>query len=445
MDVAGLYKRLEGHGLPPHASTWVIKALHPAWATVSGGIPDLESVKAMRSQYEVVETISTPTPGTDWDCAIWKPPGDGTAFIAARGPLNSNFLLNTGFTDLIVGATQAMVDVGTMPLNDYAGVGTGTSLTNRLVTARPQGFRKQYSSLTVHLVASAFNNQGTVYSSQLNRKPWGRLIVTPTSGVTTMLSAAVIDMPPDESILALSDPGMVTAEAKHGTYVPLRLNGPTQPFVNPLMTASAPALTAVGSLLCPEWGFATLQTLPVLTRTAADTGYIQIWEGSGRGALALTNPNCTTDTGLDNVANAMVIFRGLSATASLTIKSIDGIEYLPHLDSPSKQYAAPAAAPCLKALELYYMLSKELAYAYPASYNSIGLLLSTIAKAASYLWPKVLPLIPTLASALVPAIASRPARSPSVRSTRSDSLAKPKPKVSFPQKKTRARRALPKS
>jgi hypothetical protein len=373
----------------------------------------------MRSQYEVVLSAGSPD-GNDWDCAIWKPSGDGVAWMQKRGPLNSDF--TSSFTTAYAIPMQPTVQAGAIggTFISIEAVPVSIGFESRIPTSRCASFRKAASSLTVHLAASALNNQGTVYASQLAHRCVGEYdeIQTSTNNVATKI--ATFDVIPQERTLALLDQAMYTSEARHGVYMPLRLSGPTQPFVQAQMVGHSIYTRSTTGVpyYCID------PTSPVaytarLSRAFTINGYQNNWDGgSGRAGGLLVDPQSTVDTGYDNVAHAMVIFRGLSKDATLTIKSVDVMEAIPRFDAPSLQYAQLSPASCPRALELYHTISTEMRYAYPASFNSLGTILNALARVASNLWPFVKPAIPVLAQHYL-------SGSPSVLSLTAKSAAEP--------------------
>jgi len=431
MDVHLAAARLRGQGLTPAGLSWVLKALHPAGDEPACGIPDEINAKSMRSQYETLTTVSTPTAGTDWDLAVFKSPGDGAAFIYQSGPLGTNFYETIG------GPGVSPTQIGVTPIQPTINLSGGYAMTTveavpvvinclpRYPASRPAAFRKAASSITCYLVASALNNQGTVYASQLSHRHVGtfrRRIVDFANVITDM---ECFDVPPQEAVLALMDTGFYTSEARNGVYMPLRLSGPTQPYVNAKVLGSdtvrnsavpAAPLVVFDAVTVPVPSFACLMR----TETSVGEAYASTWV-SNRVGTDITNTLATIDSGMDNLACGMVIFRGLSKDASVTIKTIDVLEVIPRLDTPALQFSQPAVAPCLKALELYYALSHELRFVYPASYNSFGTLLSTIGRVASTLWPYVSPLVAGgakfIAERLAPPAAAAPALKPAIRAS----------------------------
>jgi len=93
MQLQQAREKLARHGLSEEARNWVIKALDPACALESSGIPDASNCNVMRPEFTVTTTISPPSgfAAAAWDCMLVFPPGNVVAAQYVIGPAGTNF------------------------------------------------------------------------------------------------------------------------------------------------------------------------------------------------------------------------------------------------------------------------------------------------------------------------------------------------------------------
>jgi hypothetical protein len=436
-------RQLMAKGIVGSAADWLQKALHPAGSSpVAVCIPDHSRVPSVCMDFRPTVVVGPPfglASDDLWDCLVWCPPGDGTAAVVVTGVANTNF--NTARPENVtvsVLSTQSGTTIGefaTAPVyrSDPAlpgGFTSGSFVANSL----PMEFRTSYRSITASLTASSLNNQGTVYSTQFARRftPDGALTADPGGSVQYIVAQSVTSVPFDENTLNLLSPSAETRPAKEGVYMPLRLAGPSQPFItrtsfydksmsllaritgdpetygfglyDPL---SVRLNTADGT---PEFSY---PFLPLLPMTTIDSGrenddvapFYPPWQGgpvpgtpygvSGYMTKFIgDNGAGCWDLGYDNCSQGIIIFRGLSQQATITLQAYVGLEMIPCQDSPVRSFVRSPGVPDLRALQVYYEIANSMAVSYPARYNSMGLLLPFLVEAAR----TVLPHIPTIVS-----------------------------------------------
>jgi len=265
------------------------------------------------------------------------------------------------------------------------------------------------------MTASALSDQGTLYVSTFDRpvtnKSYARWPVN-LAGLPTTYQFNQFVFPFDENRLMLTDPRTVVTPAKDGAYVPIRLCGPSQPFVsanaekygsvifqNPII--ANPNLFSYGAgPLFPDTAFPS----PMCGRypfNLADTSSFGGLLGSPgwQGNIPVNSQWCI-DSGYDNVNHVVMIFRGLANSASITFKLVSGLEVIPRLDSPVLQFTQKPVRFSPNALSFYQAVAEEMRTVYPSSFNSFGTILSAIGSAASRIWP----VVRGIGSALVPVL-----------------------------------------
>jgi hypothetical protein len=345
--------------------------------------------------------ISTP-PGLltpTWDLAIWRFPGDvcpvkwvsGNAGLSTLGPG-----LATGKCSLET-YTAPNPDgwyVSVAPVYSYPAAADVTILNPVKGYA---SWRTIFASVTAYLTASALNDQGTVFSTVLSRpaRPSAFGLITATA-ITTPPTAGYVpvnetsfSLPLNEEDATLLDPKIYTAPARDGAYAVHSLCGPTQPYVrrpNAGMTVAytgTPPFLGFVSETGPYPNLAGDGQYLANVSTMPQKPYLPTWFGSGQ-------PDGTwLDTAVDNTSCGLMIFRGLAPGASVTLRVIQAMELIATSSGAVRPFVRPPPAPDPKAIEAYYAVRVDLAHSYPAEWNSLGLLLSALAGAASRLWPVV--------------------------------------------------------
>jgi len=418
---------------------WLKKCLHPAGEYVANGVPDLNAEYVVRPEYRVQSVLTGPSTAMQYDLLLWMPPGDANAFYWAAAPSPANFQAAgappvgaTGGVVPLLGMTRVSGPAGQAWFSVATGVvSTFSQMTN---SQQPLGFRTMYRSITAYLTASAIADQGTVFATQLSsRHTVGPRCVDGSLGDGTyagITDYAVFNHPWREDLLVQLTPDPYVAAARAGVYVPSRLEGPAQPFaVGDRFDQYAVGTTpAVNTRFIESFGSSLAgTTFPQRPINTAGTYFGQVlgpgsntnwsfwpntlWLGpqapGGFGATSL-------DSAFDNVTTSIVIFRNLTGPgtatggASVTVKVLVGLEVIPTPDSPNITFIRPPMMPSSATMLAYYALVCDLEDAYPASYNSLGTLISEVAGVAKRVWPA----IRTGLDVLFPMPASSPAQVP---------------------------------
>lgn len=410
--LAEIHKRLEGIGMPPTARDWLIKALHPAATHECPGIPDPFEGQIITPDYRDTVVIG-PEPGVtgNWDLLVVQLPGDVTGFGYATGPSGTNFYgVTPAGPNVGIGSTVNQPVVAAGEFNSIEGSATGPALgTIKLnqVAAGAWEWRRRYSGITAYMTASALNDQGTVFASSFATKfvrggPMEGLLQggLPAVGVTHAWN-----VPLDETSLQLVSPKPYVAPARHGVYVPARFMDydmnqvemvKTSDVVNPSGTSTPVAKYGfLNGDAAPAFGART--GVPCTTQPLLMNGdFTRAWPSAAFNINTVGPPGdqtSQTDSGHSGMTATVIIFRGLANAARITVRSYYGLEMVPTIFSNLRQFCKPAPAYSEVALRTYAAVAHEMAYAYPASYNSFGDILSVIHSVASSLYPPLRSLI----------------------------------------------------
>jgi hypothetical protein len=436
-------RRLSAFGVSGAGRDWVIKALDPANGGPCPGIPDTAGVDVVRPEYRVESQIQGPPGSSQWDLFMWMPPGDVNAVAWAAGPSPADFTtLIQGTGAPLMGWTygsillQPTIDLpatfGTLRISASNGVQIGAAAASRVPSSRAHSFRHMYKSLTCELSAPDVNNQGQLFVGQVSSR-----VVSSSYDVTGVLSTAFSTAPPSlwsindyfrcpltESDLTLCCPNAYVGKAKDGFYMPLRQGGPVIDFADvnvkwPLVTQATAAIsivTDVGDEACQlphvpqitNWDNCTPPgtTSPYAVNTAM-VQYSTVSTAPFYG-IVLNTPG--TDTGYDHTNLGVAIWRGLggpgsgggSFGATVLVKVLVGLEFIPRPSSIDRIFAKPAAQYDPRAIEAYFAIAMQLQAAYPASYNSFGDILGAIASVAGKVLPilKAIPVVGPIAGAV---------------------------------------------
>lgn len=418
-----LERRLEGHGITPEGTRWVLKALHPASSLDYEAIPDATYYKTVRAEYRAQTVIGAPASET-WDLYVLRFPGDSTPIYAAAVPASDGPLPPGSYSSWVPLTVNPLSVVTTVnnslddadytfsAMTTYTGIlDTGVGNVGKLAFPAPIGdyesFRHSYASITGYLTSSALNDQGTVYAAQ-NAPDMIDADMCTTASVDSVPNSIIAQrrffttIPYNETDMAAKNPRYYVNQARNGFYMPLRLNGPTQPFSRMTMRSTfqggVPEGGSVGGLdrvVIDQAGSYGVGSLPVgLNCTMADAQDAATLNTDSNSVPNLV-ANQTTSFNLmtDNTSCAMIIFRGLDPNATVTLKYIAGMEFDVDTDSPMRQFAKVPPKYDPKALEAYYAVVHELKDVYPSSWNSLGTIAAAIAAVAQRLWPVARPYV----------------------------------------------------
>lgn len=415
---AEIARRLESVGVEREAMDWLIKCLHPSSVVDSPGMPDESYANVVRPEYRDQLIIGSPVGLTapTWDLLVWRQPGDMCPLVWFSGNAGTNFTTTGGGAPLSSG-TLTLQPLSWQTDYEYPTVVAPTTLVPYAIAQASQltySWRTQYASLTAYLTASSLNDQGTIFAGQfpspvqLTGPDSNPTIVNPATNNLALYNRYATSVPFDENSMMLLDPKAYTAPARDGCYQPLRLTGPTQPYVTGSVSLGATFADRQSGafLVVSDYNNRiNLPTLPGLLYNycggSGATNYSTVIAFGANNAVNQLN------TAYDNTHHGVMLFRGLSPAASVTLKLYTGHEIVPRFDSSSRQFTKPPVRSSPAALAAYYAICHEMGTSFPASYNSLGTLLSTVAGVVSRLWPvvsKVVPFVRPLVSSVIGAI-----------------------------------------
>jgi len=413
--------------LRDEAINWMGKAFHPPGDHCPAPIPDRTVASSLFPEYRETAVISKPAlvEQSTWDVLIIKPPGNCRGAYWLAGPPGSDFN-DPAVVDAIIGTGIAgfgYVDIQTVEPTDPTSV-SGISLVNPVVpatdvdvltlypTARPMCWRKAASSLTCYLNAAAVADQGTVYATQVSReyKPMECRLAAGSvygSGSDTgypLYRACPVNLPVAEADMMAVDPKVYMAPARAGVYLPLKPFGDMEwqyplhpmglPFlprgttdiffpVSPASAGIASAMECTTHALGKTLDPATNQWTPVF------------WFGfPDRDSVG------PADSSFDEWNTGVVLFRGLDAAATVTLRVVDVIQQMPASSSIYRPFVKPPPLFEPRALELYFRTAEATPNAYPANYNSWGKIWDVVKKVAREVWPVAEVVAPAVVGAL---------------------------------------------
>jgi len=412
-----LENKLKSFTLSAPAAHWVTKALHPVWGAPSQ-IPDSVQVDTVIPEYKNTLVISCPVSINtgNWDLFILLPPSDTQAALYAIGPAGTNFntaAYNPGGSTGVVtsGVLQNTSLAASASFNAWSmvGVGTGTLAVGgrglfqgAYSTEAPSAWRTTARSATLYASGSDLYNQGTIYAGQYARKvrPSSQGAWVQPYGIFSngwAYNVDYVDLPMDESVMALLTPNMYTSPARDGVYTVHRLTGPAQDF------ATARAL---GPFDDPGM---TSQWFPAFGRNSDDGSVAHqfsltfgpsnqpspLFAGD---PLTVNRQQQIGSTGWDDHCSwGVIICRGLHPLMSMTLKTICDLELVPTDQSPNRQFVLPSCKYEPTAMAAYYAIASEAPTCMAAKHNLFGTLIPILSSIAS----KVLPFLAPMASQLI--------------------------------------------
>jgi hypothetical protein len=400
-----LESKLRALTLSPSAAHWVAKALHPvAGATVQ--MPDAVQVSTLVPEYKTNTVIGAPPglgAGLNWDCCIILPPSDRVAAYISSGASGIDFRNTVGLqsqTIVHTGRSQTTSGLITGPIvTNATGVWGGlVSLEQAQSTEDPAVWRTVNRSGTVYATGSDLYNQGTVYAAQYARpvfpQPLG-VAVNPGAGNFVAYNVDHVELPLNEVDMAVMTPNLYTAPARDGVYTVHRLTGPAQEFV-PKRSSNA-----------YEWpgGTQTVLNTTRPTRYASDTlTLIRFLQNFGQVVSPIIPENLEGSSGFDGRTSwGVIIVRGMHPQMSLTLKTVCGLEIVPGVTAPSRQFVKPPCKFEPTAIAAYYAIASEVSDCMAAKHNFLGTLLPILSQVAS----RVLPFLAPMAGDLLRGVAGR--------------------------------------
>jgi hypothetical protein len=106
------------------------------------------------------------------------------------------------------------------------------------------------------------------------------------------------------------------------------------------------------------------------------------------------------DTGYDNMATGVTIFRGLPRNASLSVRVAIGLEMLVAPESPIRSFVSQPTLSDPRAIGVLYQVAESMRLAYPARFNATAALVPLLAKAVKHIAPYFAPALASGSQAL---------------------------------------------
>lgn len=417
---AKLEQRIRALGVSPEGEAWLEKALYPPGDQTSVSIPDSTWVPRMRIDSRPLTTISAHTTlpsGAAWDCLILAPPGDVTAAVIMTAPAGTNWSSTTAPANRSVRILSNLPSsLGSGVIKTYecgVRVAAGTSTANQRTSVsspmRVQKFRSTYRGITLHNTSSSLYNGGTLLAAQFAPGDCDEHLGFATrDAVLRFFVEKVFDVPLTDDAITQMCPGAVATEARNGTFLPLRLLGPVQPFVR-----EAPSIGQIlyTDNLQAETTVAVSNAGTLASAKSFPVGFSS-WSGAGTfypwwvGELAAISGKID-DTGFDNTAFGIISLRGVPYEASFSLQCYVGLEAVLDTESPFRSIMMSPPQYDPRAVQAYYDIVTSMPFAYPASYNAFGLLLPALASAVKAIAPTVMPVIKSVASAVLPGVGAQ--------------------------------------
>jgi len=234
-------------------------------------------------------------------------------------------------------------------------------------------FRRIYGSVTTQLNAPSLSDQGMVYVAQqrlqLTQFNLNYLIADqPTDVAQRGYPCNLIEvqtLPTDQSLLMQISPSSYKERAREGSFSVSRLVQPANQYVS----TQPPASFFGSSDQLTSGNMLNIGTRSLRINYNA-TG------ASFNGAAPTTEP----------WSGVWTYYTGLSANATIEIKTIHGYEAQPSIGSPFTLFVQPVTGPDNRAVASYFHLTLRMQDGYRASENFLGGLLA----AAKTVLPKVL-------------------------------------------------------
>lgn len=380
-----------------------MKALHPAALHKSPAIPDHSLAQVVLPDFRSSVVVSAPPAVTGaWDLCVVQTPGDAIGLWWASGPAGVDFTAHDIPANCVRGAILVQPGEWLPPLQmRNTATGGVVNYSQQALESAPWAWRRRYGGMTAYMTASALVDQGTVYAASFPSEytdgsmsaDYAFLSPAPSSTALLVIESRT-NVPLDENALQLVSPKPFVAPARHGAYVPQRWLGADPTFVKPrypgnplLFDSNSGDFVGVGAVTTGGWTEGTLPVIPVVTSNYATADGASAWFGSWPVSLAGAAAGQSLaaglapilDTGMSPHSTGVIIFRGLANAASITLKSMLGLEVVPRADSTQRQFAVPPGPGSDEAIALYTRVCSQLDPAYSASYNALGALLPVIA------------------------------------------------------------------
>lgn len=358
---------------------WCIKALHPSDPVMTTtGIPDPTSLPTVHQNYQFSYSACPAHAVQPWsfDLFLYANPII-PAVVALHGATEEVYPL---FNPHLAGASGANVD----------------AINETMVTAfasNVRRYRMTYYGATGHLDCPKMYEKGYIACAQYP-------ITASTLNFHPQIDA--VDARFTRPITTFTDTTPTTAElqtlpnayynlATAGIYAPFRLTESFQDWKNTgdatWLINKVDAAAAVVTSGVDDYGNVTSiaphATVPVSYQLPYGLNGTSL-NADGSFNVCTVLPRCD-----DNVVH--IAGWNLDPTAHFQFYFRIGYEYCVPCASPMSCQARTSPPYDSRAIESYYLISRELADAYPASYNDFGSILSTIADVASSILPTIFP------------------------------------------------------
>lgn len=354
---------------------WALKALHPngEGVTASTGIPDHTHVPVTTPEYRINLVVSKPDgvgANDNWDMDLLFLGTPDLAF------LYRTYKSGTTPSD---GAWQASYySASNIRTNVYQALGwSDDGAAKRFefnVRAGSSGVnypkaRGMYAGITITHDAPALADQGRIVAAQLPLAEPPRqanVELQLTDKNWQYVDTRVVDLgsiPYTEDELFQTSPGAVVWEAREGVYVPLRFNEPVHNFAN-LIAGNVSGTTGKGT---------DVPTILAMLREK-DQKLVSFRDESAPSPQQI---NYGTE-GVFNFLSAVILFRGVSGYANLSIKARMGMEAQIERGSAVSPFQHASPGLDRAAIDAVTEVSQRSAMAYPASYNNTNGLVNVI-------------------------------------------------------------------
>ncbi|APG76292.1 capsid protein [Beihai horseshoe crab virus 1] len=320
-------------------STWALRALHPCDEAVVGGaaLPDHLSDATATPELRYMTTISAPSwaNGKPWDvCIIVSPLPEYAGW----------YFHKTADQEWHPEGQSGKVNMMRFPA-------LSSSEMEDVATA----WRSTFIGMTCHLNSSSTTNQGMVYASQFACEY--ESIWSENDRATKGVLMKPGDITPDA--LFQRSPKTCAWNAKTGVYMPIY---PSQPTHRMHSTAPQPTGTYI-----PD-GTEKLQA------GSAIRWFNGTSASSAQQSVAIDGFNWNM---------GVIHFTGLDAKASVSVKAKHGLEFIPKPGTLMACFSRSSPPIDTKALESLTSVAQVSQAAYPAHYNDLGSILSSIGKILS--------------------------------------------------------------
>lgn len=353
----------------------------------NSGVPDRKTAPTAVLHFDVKYKVGAPTPvgaDTTWNCDVhFKPdPCCFGAFYRASA---------TELAEPITQAATMSSGVQRYFLNSQVN-GTGAtpeaaySAKVSFWRSNVKQYRCIYAGATLTTDAPSLSDQGTISAAQYSmlEKTYSFPAVDYTAPANSYLSRSVkvweSQIPTFDSLQNM--PGVYTAKAKDGCYLPLKL-APSDFSFKSVGDATyahsdrSNAAVTEGNIYCSE-------------TTGLSHPYVPCADVYGDNATGAVTGGLKLAESTSNLGHIAV--RGVSNSAALYIQFRVGYEVMVMPGSTYSPNLIKTLESDQVAMESYFEISRRLADAYPEHYNSLGAILPIIGGLAQKVLPTLAPL-----------------------------------------------------